>query len=324
MLFTESERGTTDLKSSVTTLRPLTSNKQDTVMNKQLFLLLAFIVGSAVSTLAQDDLYFVPTKKKAKKAQPVQYDATEYDDWAEGRNSDIDIDAYNRRGDAAHKDADTYPEPADESTSLTNRIVRFHAPGITVVSSPYYTDYIDVYTDPWYAFYRPYSWYDFGWHNYYGWHSSWWWGTPYYWHSACYDPWWGWHGHYHPIYHPGYHHAWHPSHGGHHHYYPSCTEHRRPSASNRGYRPSTERGTRPSANRPSVGQRPNQDRNNASVNRNNSSTNRNSISNDRGTRKPSNSTMSPSRTERPQRVMGGGGSRSQRSMGGGSSGGRRR
>lgn len=315
-LFSDREQQITDLHFCRIGLYPLIFNKQDTVMNKQLFLLLAFIIGSAVDTLAQDDLYFVPSKKKAKKVQAEQYDAVEYDDWAEGRNSDMDIDAYNRRSGSADKGADTYNDHAGESESFTNRIVRFHAPGITVVSSPYYTDYIDVYTDPWYAFYRPYSWYDFGWHNYYGWHTSWWWSTPYYWHSSWYDPWWGWHGHYHPIYYPG----WHPHHGGHHHhYYPSRTEHRRPVASNRGYRPSTERGTRPSADR-----RPSQNRNSVSTNRNNSSTNRNTISSDRNSRTPSSSTVSPSRNERPQRTMsgGGGGSRPQRSMGG--SGGRRR
>ena len=66
-LFSDREQQITDLHFCRIGLYPLIFNKQDTVMNKQLFLLLAFIIGSAVDTLAQDDLYFVPSKKKAKR-----------------------------------------------------------------------------------------------------------------------------------------------------------------------------------------------------------------------------------------------------------------
>ena len=292
-------------------------------MYKQLFLLLAFIVGSAMNIVAQDDLYFVPSKKKAKKQSVETYESMEYDNWADHREGAMDVDTYNRRGRTTQKESSSYYDQNEGEESFTNRIVRFHAPGITVVSSPHYTEYIDIYTDPWYTFYRPYGWYNYGWYGHYGWYSSWWWNDPFYWHSSWYDPWWGWHHHYHPVYHPGFHHGWYPHYGGHHHhhYYPSRTEHRRPSASNRGYRPSTERGTRPS-----IGQRPSQNRGNASTNRGNastnrknSSTNRNTVSNDRSNRKSSTTTATPSRTERPNRSFGsgGGGSRPQRSMGGG-------
>lgn len=283
-------------------------------MNRYLITLLLFVTGSALCCMAQDDLYFVPTKKKEVQKVDVST-SSEYDNWADNRNSTIDVDAYNRRGTSDKTDDSAYYPEEDDNESYTNRIVRFHAPGVTVVSSPYYTEYIDVYADPWYSFYSPYSWYNYTWSSHYGWYYSWGWNRPYHWYYSCYDPWWGWHGHYHPVHHP----VWYPHHGGHHHhYYPSRTEHRRPTASNRGYRPSTERGTRPSADR-----RPRQNRENTSINRGNTSTNRNSVSTDRNTRRPS-STVSPSRTERPQRVMSGG-SRTERSMGGSrNSGGRRR
>lgn len=283
-------------------------------MNRTILTLFTAIVGHALGCLAQDDLYFTPSKKKAKQKVEAYAD-TEYDNWADHRSSNIDVDAYNRRGNSDTSEIQPLYEPENEAESLTNRIVRFHSPGITIVSSPYYTEYIDIYTDPWYSFYGPYSWYDYNWHTYYGWGHSWWWNSPYYWHAGWYTPHWGWHGHFHPIYHPN-HPVWHPHHGGHHHYYPSRTEHRRPIASGRNHRPSTERG-----NRPSVTQRPRQERGNVS-------TNRTSTSTDRNFRKPSSSTVAPSRTERPQRVMsggGGGGNRPQRTMGGSrNSGGRRR
>ena len=282
------------------------------IMSKRFLLLLTLILSCAHWSIAQDDLYFTPSKKSAKK-KVASDTSTEYDTWADNRTGITDVDTYNRRKSTGKRDSLALYTTEEEEGALTNRIVRFHAPGITVVSSPYYAEFIDIYTDPWYSFYRPYGWYDYHWYGHYGWHSSWWWNDPFYWHTGYYDPYWGWHHHYHPIYHPGFYPGWHPSHGGHHHhYYPSRTEHRRPSASNRGYRPSTERDARPSTTH-----RPRQDRGNVS-------TNRTTVSTDRGSRRPSSTTVAPTRTERPQRTMsgGGGGSRPQRSMGGG--GGRRR
>ena len=291
-------------------------------MNNRIFLLLFFVVGSVLHAIAQDDLYFVPTKKKVTPKTDV-YTSSDYDNWADNRNSTIDVDAYNRRGTSDKTNESEYYSEDNDTESFTSRIVRFHAPGVTVVSSPYYTEYIDVYADPWYSYYSPYSWHNYTWSSHYGWSYSWGWNHPYHWYYSCYDPWWGWHGHYHPVYH----HAWHPHHGGHHHhhYYPSRTEqHRRPTASNRGYRPSTERGTRPSTGRPSKADRPSRhNREHVSTNRGDAPKNHKTVSTDRNSRRPS-STVSPSRTERPQRVMSGG-SRTQRSMGGSrSSGGRRR
>ena len=296
-------------------------------MNNRIFLFIVFVLGSLLQMMAQDDLYFVPSKKKeTKKTETISYSDWEHDDWAADRNGVIDVDAYNRRGYANTNEDVSYDEPANGTESLTNRIIRFHSPGITIISSPYYTDYIDIYTDPWYSFYRPYSWYS------YNWYSSWWWDYPYYWSSSCYYPWWGWHGHYHPTYYHGHHHAWHPHYGGHHHqYYPRRDYTHRPTTASRGYRPSTDRGVRPSANR---SQRPSAERPTSTNRRSTAierterqpSQKREGATPSRDTRKSSPTTVSPSRNQRtPQRSMGtgGGGSRPQRSMGG-SGGGRRR
>lgn len=291
-------------------------------MNNRIFLLIAFVLSNAFQMVAQDDLYFVPSKKKAKKEQTLTtYESQEYDNWAEGRNEQMDVDAYNRRNYTNTNEEYAYDEQANETESLTNRIVRFHAPGVTIVSSPYYSDYIDIYADLWYSSYRPYGWYSYNWYN------PWWWDYPYYWASPYYHTWWGWHGHYHPTYFPGHHHAWHPHYGGlHHQHYPLRATNKRPVASNRGYRPSTERGTRPSANRearPSAERKSTQRGGTISTER--TGRQPNYSTQDRNSRRQSSTTTTmPSRTERtPQRTMGSGGSnRSQRSVG--SSSGRRR
>ncbi len=291
-------------------------------MNNRIFLLIAFVLSNAFQMVAQDDLYFVPSKKKTKKEQALAtYESQEYDNWAEGRDELMDVDSYNRRNYTSKNEEYSYDEQASETESLTNRIVRFHAPGVTIVSSPYYSDYIDIYADLWYSLYRPY-----GWHSY-SWYNPWWWDYPYYWSSPYYHTWWGWHGHYPPAYFPGYHHTWYPHYGGHHHqHYPLRAANKRPMTSNRGYRPSTERGAHPSTNRdsrPSAERRSTQRSGNISTERTGRQPNYNTQNH--SSRKQPSTTATPHRTERtPQRTMGSGGaSRSQRSMGG-SGGGRRR
>ena len=180
-----------------------------------------------------DDLYFVPSKKSSKKTTPteryetpsrenqVQDNTQTYDNWADGRgNGNWDVDAYNRR--KPHTEtADTVAidssEEAEDMASgdYTARLVRFHSPraGI-IVSSPYYSDIIDVWVDPWYynSWYSPWGWYD-PW--YYSWHSAYWyhgWGWGWSWSYYPYYSWsWGW-GWCDPWYH--HHHHCHPTWGG--------------------------------------------------------------------------------------------------------------
>ena len=105
-------------------------------MNKWIFTLITLIVSSTLYSFAQDDIYFVPSKKKVTKQELPVYESTEYDSWAENREGVMDVDSYNRRGGATARQQTYDYDAVDDSESLTNRIVRFHAPGITVVSSP--------------------------------------------------------------------------------------------------------------------------------------------------------------------------------------------
>ncbi len=165
-------------------------------MNKFLLtsLLLLMIVPAAQ---AQDDVYFVPSKKQkaerkarleAKSAAVYPEDVFVADDWADGRGyGGWDVDEYNRQGDY-YAEGDTayyedYVEQEDES--YTDRIVRFHSPSVGIyVSSPYYWDYH--YDNFWwggyYNYYRPYYW-NYGWGPAYGY-----WG----WHAPHHYPGWGW------------------------------------------------------------------------------------------------------------------------------------
>ena len=151
---------------------------------------------------AQDDVYFVPSRKAATTAttqQPTTMRSSyeniatdgsmDYDNWYEGRTDLRDVDAYNRRTVPTDYDTidDSYvpdeyymnDEPVDGL--YTSRIVRFHSPRGVIVASPYYWDYYDTYYyDPWW-----------------GWRSSWY--SPWYsgWYGGWYSPWysWSWYGH---------------------------------------------------------------------------------------------------------------------------------
>lgn len=208
------------------------------------------LMGSLViAGYAQDDdVYFVPSKKK-QNTQPAEeyvpnestytpitpYDTpNDYDNWADGReNGDRDVDEYNRRYRNDNLDNDStatdsnWTEPEDYANGdCTARLVRFHAPHAGyVVSSPYYADVVDVWLDPWFydPWYSPWGWYswNYGWYgwNYgwgYGWHYGWGW-SPYW--GSYWGPGWAWCDPWHHHHHgwgPGW---WEPGHGHHPNYY---------------------------------------------------------------------------------------------------------
>lgn len=134
-----------------------------------------FLIGfcAPLSLLAQDDMYFVPSKSEAKEPV-VTYTPVEV-----SRDVVRDVDEYNRRGAyaesaAAINDSADYVDEDAPEMSCTERIILFHSPSVgVVISSPYYWDY---YYDPWW--YGSWRW------PYYAW-SSWWWYDPRY-------PGWGW------------------------------------------------------------------------------------------------------------------------------------
>lgn len=202
---------------------------------KKLLLLLCCSAVVLTASAQDDDLYFVPSKKSSKNTtSPERYETPSrhnevqegeqtYDNWADGRgNGNWDVDAYNRR--TPHTEsADTteVDSVADiegiASGDYTARLVRFHSPHAgVIVSSPYYSDIVDVWVDPWYysSWYSPWGWYDpwyYSWHSAY-WHHCWGWGWSYYPYSWSWG--WGWCD---PWYH--HHHHWHPTWGGVHNNY---------------------------------------------------------------------------------------------------------
>ena len=134
---------------------------------KKLLLLLCCSAVVLTASAQDDDLYFVPSKKSSKNTtSPERYETPSrhnevqegeqtYDNWADGRgNGNWDVDAYNRR--TPHTEsADTteVDSVADiegiASGDYTARLVRFHSPHAgVIVSSPYYSDIVDVWVDP--------------------------------------------------------------------------------------------------------------------------------------------------------------------------------
>ena len=189
-------------------------------MKKYLFAIwVSFFSIAQICNAQDDDIYFVPSgdskemkQSKQRTAEPeyVSEDEYAYSNWAENRSfHGRDVDEYNRRGGEKQQDAnnDTYNEesPSVQEVSCTERIVRFHSPTVgVIVSSPYYSDYVDIWLDPWY--YDP--WYGgFGFYGYYGWNSwryHYYWNNPWYWHDPWYNPWGPCYGWYDPWYRPHY------------------------------------------------------------------------------------------------------------------------
>lgn len=195
---------------------------------KRLMTTLSVLALLAAPMTAQDDVYFVPKKKKAQTVTsvPSQYQSTydpsvyngdpslEGEDWYVGRDGGIDVDAYNLRynpNDTMAVDTTqyySYQQPLEQEyePAPTDLLVRFHG----YYDPWYYSDLAwsyrygtpwDWYYDPWYygAWGRHGWYYSYGWASpYYGYYGYW--GRPYYYHN--YWGWnnWGWHGGWHHNY----------------------------------------------------------------------------------------------------------------------------
>lgn len=162
------------------------------------WILITIMLGAMqLSVSAQDDVYFVPTKKKAATSVPSSsYSRTYYS------GSDRSVDEYNRRtpsgsfyeeiqGDSSdiidfNGEVGVYPDSL-EDYRYTKRMARF-----------------DEYS-PSEAYWQGYS---EGMHDSYSWHSPWYYSSYYPWYDSWYyDPWyysgwgWSWHwGYYDPWY----------------------------------------------------------------------------------------------------------------------------
>ena len=123
-------------------------------------------------------------------------------------NVNIDVDAYNRRGDVSVYDAEQAQMPDDSIANAdeykdyeyTDRIVRFHDPANSVKISSDNEINVYVVNDTYSNYYRNRGWnfnVNFGWgwggYGYYPWYDSWY-SPSYAW--GWYDPWyygsWGW------------------------------------------------------------------------------------------------------------------------------------
>lgn len=187
---------------------------------KKLAILFLGLCTATLHCAAQDDVYFVSSKKKAKTQKtpgksvvlpltestsighstvtPLTADTVFVtEDWTTERKTGLrDVDEYNRRGKKTveTETADTlspyelgYADGYEDGT-YTSRIVRFYAPRPGIyVSSPYYWDYYDYAYDPWYYGYGNWA-LGFYWDGWWGW-GSWYGWRPYYtW--GWYDPFW--------------------------------------------------------------------------------------------------------------------------------------
>ncbi len=176
---------------------------------KKLILLTA-IATLSLEAVAQDDMYFVPTKEsKAKEAATY---GMPRDTYYVGSNRNVD--EYNRRSwssvtpiDSAGNDIidfsavrgvypdSTYSEKGDKDYKYARRLARFE--GYTLTDA-YWEGYRDGrWTSPWYyTWYDP--WYDPWYYGRYGWVG------PYWGWRGYYYPWrhWGWYGprYYYPVY----------------------------------------------------------------------------------------------------------------------------
>lgn len=197
---------------------------------KQFALTFFSLLAVSMTSVAQDDVYFVPTKKaleteQQKSVQRYQYNnpqnegTYEYDNWADTRRGYRDTDEYNRRHrNRKRQGIDSLDNYLKDEQTMTGRIVRFYSPRGVITASPYYYDYyydLALY-DPWFS-----SW---GWNSWYGWYdpffyrgwgwSSWYspwgyssWYSPWGF-SSWYSPWhfgWGWNSWYSPYHWYGYH-----------------------------------------------------------------------------------------------------------------------
>ena len=232
------------------------------------FLMLAALLPA--TTMAQDDLYFVP-KKTAEKKQNTQarFESTVEDSTPTYYSgSDRSVDEYNRRGqyrgsfetvgvDSLGNDIIEFHVGSGEYPDSTEMAATQEAPASVYSDSTEYSEYSDYddddsfeYTrrmsrwdgfyDPW--FYSSYHYNPWWGHGYYPWYSGWYGGWYDPWYYSWYDPWyygWGspWYGGYY-----GY--GWrYPYYGGYYGYYGGGTHYH-----NSGYGTGTERHGRPSAN----------------------------------------------------------------------------
>jgi hypothetical protein len=150
---------------------------------KRIVLLSVLLGASALSVPAQDDVYFVPTKKAVREAAKA-YEQSMFGDAYSG--SSRSVDEYNRHGSYYQAipgdsltdvidfsaEAGVYPDSTADYR-LTKHMARFD--DYTPSTDLYQQGYADGSRDSWYS-----------------WHSPWYYSSYYPWYDSYYDPWyWG-------------------------------------------------------------------------------------------------------------------------------------
>ena len=159
---------------------------------------LLIILAFSVYTLSygqDDDVYFVPQKKTDvdKKVKFVEESAQGVDE-EECYNWTYPYYAKSFNDSTCY---DNYENLAQGT--CTDRIIRFHSPNGIYVSSPYYSQYIDIWTDPWYFYHTG----NIYWPMDY-WLTNYWWDLYPSFHWAGMSPFWG------PFYHYYHHYPYYP------------------------------------------------------------------------------------------------------------------
>ena len=203
---------------------------------KRTFILLALVASMPLTMNAQDDMYFVPTKKNVEKSKK-DYGMPK-DTYYSGSNRSVDD--YNRRHTECWENQLKDGSQVVAIDSLGNEIATVNvkqgkSKRDSILNEDYkYTRMMEMwdgyqcsnaywrgyndgrfnrwygwssYYDPWYysSWYGPYSlWYDPWFYGYGGWYGGWY-DPWFYGYAGWYGGWhpyydWGWHGHYYPVY----------------------------------------------------------------------------------------------------------------------------
>ena len=203
---------------------------------KRPFILLALVAAMPLTMNAQDDMYFVPTKKNVEKSKK-DYGMPK-DTYYSGSNRSVDD--YNRRHTECWENQLKDGSQVVAIDSLGNEIANVNvkkgkSKHDSILNDDYkYTRMMEMwdgyqcsnaywrgyndgrfnrwygwssYYDPWYysSWYGPYSlWYDPWFYGYGGWYGGWY-DPWFYGYAGWYGGWhpyydWGWHGHYYPVY----------------------------------------------------------------------------------------------------------------------------
>lgn len=189
---------------------------------KKLVLLSTMLVALGFSASAQDvydDIYYNPKKDKTEKV--AKKDKTKVSKYYVENFADVDVDAYNRRGESYfYSPIDTIGSGAEngEDFTRTANIQRFYNPTIVIdnadlledvlansygnveiVYDGYYPTIVPSYgyysVRPYYAYSWGYPYWGVSWSNPWGWNIGFGWYDPWYawgWSPGWYDPWYGW------------------------------------------------------------------------------------------------------------------------------------